>query len=266
MPVRAWIALTTLCAFVVTMVWPSGAVAEEPAPPPPPQAQPAPPAAPAATPPADGDEVTRQAKQHFESGRNAFNAGDYITAIREFKAAEALRESPILLFNIGIANERLGKKRVALKYYQRYLEKQPNAQNRADVDASIQRLQQAIAAEPPPATTAQPGGSAPQPTMEQPGDMPPPDSGQPTAAQAGYDPYASQPPPAAPVMAKKKRSLWWIWLIVGGVVTITVVAVVVAVLLTPSSTVVYDHPQVLPGSAGSRIDRDVINGVTLFHF
>ena len=101
-----------------------------------------------------------QAKQHFETGRNAYNAGDYVTAIREFKAAEALRPSPILDYNIGLANEKLGKRRVAVKYYKRYLEEQPNASNKAEVEGKVTALEAEIAraaAARPPGTTAQPG-------------------------------------------------------------------------------------------------------------
>src|SRR2546423_12265554 len=159
------------------MVWPQGAWAQEAKPAPAPAA-----AAPAA--PAGGDEAMAQAKQHFETGRNAYNAGDYVTAIREFKAAEALRPSPILDYNIGLANEKLGKRRVAVKYYRRYLEEQPNATNKAEVEQKVTALEAEIAQQP---STAQPGGTAPQPgghpgaQADQPAAWPPADPN----AQAG---------------------------------------------------------------------------------
>src|SRR5262245_52572658 len=83
------------------------------------------------------DATLALAKQHFEAGRNAYDSGDYTVAIREFKAAEALRASPILAYNIGLANEKLGKRRVAVKYFRRYLEGQPSAPNRSEVEAKI---------------------------------------------------------------------------------------------------------------------------------
>jgi tetratricopeptide (TPR) repeat protein len=210
-----------------------------------------------------------QAKQHFETGRNAYNAGDYVTAIREFKQAEALRPSPILDYNIGLANEKLGKRRVALKYYKRYLELQPNAANKAEVDQKIQSLEASIAAEPAPPPTATPPGTPPPPTAEQPSDMPPPDpNAQAAAAQPGYDPYASQPPPGQPPMAAKphkKKSLWWIGLIIAGAVTITIViAVVVYFELTTVTTYpVADHALTDPAP---RMDKHDIQGATLFRF
>src|SRR5438309_12083798 len=116
---RLQVVAVCLYAFLMALLWPYAARAQNPPP------QPA---------PAVNDEALAQAKQHFEAGKNAYNAGDYVTSIREFKAAEALRPSPILAYNIGLANEKLGKKRVALKYYKRYLEQMPNAPNRAEVD------------------------------------------------------------------------------------------------------------------------------------
>ena len=266
------VAAVTSLAFAYVL-WPAPAAAQAPpaksgaaAPAP----APAPAATPAPSPPPPSDAVLAEARQHFETGRNAYNAGDYVTAIHEFKAAEALRPSPILAYNIGLANEKLGKRRVAVKYYKRYLEQQPNAANHAEVEQKIAALEQAIAQEPPPAATSQPGGTAPQPNepAEQASDMPPPD---PNAAHVapGYDPYASQAPPGAPVApkAKKKKSLWWIGLIVAGAVTITVAIVVVAVLYadTTPTYYAYDRPALTVGPA-PRIERHDLGGLTLFRF
>jgi tetratricopeptide (TPR) repeat protein len=260
---RAVIASATLVAFTTLILWPRGLRADE---------QPPPPAPPAAA-PANGDAAMEQAKQHFETGRNAYNAGDYVSAIREFKAAEQLRPSPILDYNIGLANEKLGKRRVALKYYKRYLEIQPNASNKAEVEGKISTLEADIAAQPPPAANTQPGGTAPQPNVEQPGDMPPPDtSAQPGAAasQPGYDPYSSTAPPGAPpAKAAKKKSLWWIWLIVGGAATITLLAVVIWYF---SSTTTYYYettPRGLtvgPQTGSGRMDSHDLGGATILRF
>src|SRR5256714_3280902 len=162
---RLQVVAVCLYAFLMALLWPYAARAQNP----PPPAQPAPGAG------TVNDEALAQAKQHFEAGKNAYNAGDYVTSIREFKAAEALRPSPILAYNIGLANEKLGKKRVAVKYYKRYLEMQPNAANKGEVDGKITALEAEIAAQPPPAANTQPGGTAPQPNgqTESASDMPP---------------------------------------------------------------------------------------------
>jgi tetratricopeptide (TPR) repeat protein len=267
----------TLLAFTTLVIWPRGASAQSeaktPGPATPPPAQAAPPA-PAPAP--AGDDAMAQAKQHFETGRNAYNAGDYVTAIREFKEAERLRPSPILDYNIGLANEKLGKRRVAVKYYRRYLELQPNAANHAEVEGKVQQLEAEIASQPPPAATAQPGGTAPQPNaqVEQPSDMPPPDPNATAgaAAQPGYDPYASQAPPGAPapVQAKpqKKKSYWWIGLIIAGGVAVTIGIALLIWWAAENSTDVYyyDHGLAAAPQAQPRIDRHDIGGVQLFRF
>lgn len=249
------IASVTCIAFTTLVVWPRGVRADEPKP------------APAASAPsaAAGDEAMAQAKQHFETGRNAYNAGDYVTAIREFKAAEALRPSPILDYNIGLANEKLGKRRVAVKYYHRYLDEQPNAANKAEVQQKVTALEAEIAAQPPPAATAQPGGTAPQP--EQAGDMPPPDHNATAAAQPSYDPYASQPPPGQPATAKpvKKKSLWWIWLIIAGAVSITIAVVVVVYVASLTTTRYAPYDRALELAPAPRVDTSP-RPLTLFRF
>ena len=266
---RSLVASVTVLSFTTLMVWPRGAWAQGDN-----KAAPAAPAATAAPAPANDDATMAQAKQHFETGRNAYNAGDYVTAIHEFKAAEQLRPSPILDYNIGLANEKLGKRRVAVKYYKRYLEEQPNAANKAEVEGKVGALEAAIASEPPPAATAQPGGTAPQPQAEQPGDMPPADpNAQPGAAAAtpGYDPYASTAPPGQPVAAKpaKKKSYWWIGLIIGGAVTLTVVIAVVVWLYAVDTTTTYyaNHALIGNGPPGPNgLERHDLGGVTLLRF
>jgi len=265
---RSLVASLTLLSFTTLIVWPRGAWAQTDA------KKPAEAPAAAATPPPASDDAMAQAKQHFETGRNAYNAGDYVTAIREFKAAEQLRPSPILDYNIGLANEKLGKRRVATKYYKRYLEEQPNAANKAEVEQKVAALEAAIASEPPPAANTQPGGTAPQPgaQAEQPGDMPPADPNA-TAAQQGqpgYDPYSSTAPPGQPVAQKpaKKKSYWWIGLIIGGAVTLTVIIVVVALVyadaVTTTSATPFNHALTSPGPNG--LERHDLGGLTVLRF
>lgn len=264
MRVRSFIALVTCLTFTAMVAWPQRASAQEAA-------------APAAAAPANDDQVMAQAKQHFEAGRAAYNAGDYAGSIREFKQAEALRPSPILDYNIGLANEKLGKRRVAVKYYRRYLELQPNAANKDEVNGRVTALEAAIAQQPSAASQAQPGGTAPQgqpgqapgQAEEQASDMPPPDpSVQPgQTAQAGYDPYASPAPGGPQAVKPKKRSLWWIWLIVGGAVLLTTLIIVAAVVVADSPTTTTSTFDLkVNGSALDRQLKPAFNGVTLFRF
>ncbi len=172
------------------------------------------------------DDTMNQAKMHFEAGKNAYNAGDYQNAIKEFKAAEALRPSPILDYNIALANEKLAKKRVAVKYYKRYLEGMPNATNRATVEASIAALEREISSQP-----AQP---EPQ-TQDLPPTQPPPTQ----PSYGSYDPYGNQgqPPIVPPQPPPKKKSYWWVALIVvGGVLLIMIPVIYYVVVATRTTT------------------------------
>jgi tetratricopeptide (TPR) repeat protein len=252
---RSLTALTTCLAFAAALLLPYVARAQQPPPPA----------------PATGDDGLAQAKSHFEAGKNAYNAGDYQTAIREFKAAEALRPSPILDYNIGLASEKLNRKRVAVKYYKRYLEGMPTASNREQVEASIAQLEREIAAAPPPPAQNAPAqaGQPNDPTaMEPPANQAPPTySGyDPYAAQQSSYPYQVQPPP------KKKRSLWWVPLvIVGGVLLIgTLVAVAVVYSVDTATVVPADHaltqPSRAPPTAQNPSQRSSGLGNILFSF
>jgi tetratricopeptide (TPR) repeat protein len=214
------------------MLWPYLARAQAQAP------------APATAAPAPSDDALNQAKAHFEAGKNAYNAGDYQVAIREFKAAEALRPSPILDYNIGLANEKLNKKRVAVKYYKRYLEGMPTASNRAEVEGNIGRLESEIAAAPPPAPNAPPA------QVEQPADMPPPVQPQQQPSYSSYDPYAASPNPytVQPTHPPKKKSYWWVALIVvGGALLLTGIIVYAVLVSDTVSTGGFDHALTSPG-------------------
>src|SRR5262245_24150773 len=77
------------------------------------------------------------AKQHFERGKELYRTGKYEEAIREFNQADRVRPSPILIFNIGLALERLGRCKDAILHFERYLREQPDADNRADTEQKI---------------------------------------------------------------------------------------------------------------------------------
>jgi hypothetical protein len=103
------------------------------------------------------DTVT-EARQRFQTGKQLFDAGDYRGAIREFEAANKLAPAPLLLFNIGLAHERLGEAAPALQYFKAYLEQMPNASNRSLVELKIARLENELAGGGQPPGTGVPAG------------------------------------------------------------------------------------------------------------
>lgn len=127
-------------------------------------------------------DAVSQARQHFQSGKQLFDAGDYRGAIREFETANRLAPAPLLLFNIGLSYERLGEAGPALQHFQAYLEQMPNASNRSLVEIKIDRLQnEPGAVGQPPGTGAVIGAPVPAPTPPQPDAVP----GVTTVPQAG---------------------------------------------------------------------------------
>jgi tetratricopeptide (TPR) repeat protein len=91
--------------------------------------------------PAEAEEPTAEPapdpRALFAEGALAYAAGRYADAIEHFEAAFALREDPALLFDLGLAHERLGHDAEAVAMYERYLEARPEAENRAHVRRRI---------------------------------------------------------------------------------------------------------------------------------
>jgi hypothetical protein len=125
---------------------------------------------------------TDQARQHFKKGRELYDAGDYRGAIAEFAAADQIAPSPLLEYNIALCHERLGEKSEAVRRYRAYLDRTPDAPNRAAVEEKIRKLD---AGAKPPASDMPP---------LPPDDGPPPDGPDPADPSSGADPGAGAPP------------------------------------------------------------------------
>lgn len=85
------------------------------------------------------------ARNHYQAGQKAYAAGDYRLAIREFAAAEQLAPSGFNDYNLGLCYDKLGEADPAVRYYRSYLDRVKDAKNRSAVEASISRLEAALA-------------------------------------------------------------------------------------------------------------------------
>jgi hypothetical protein len=145
---------------------------------------------------AQDDDNLSEAKKHYDRGKELFKAGNPEEAIREFRAADKLRPSPILAYNIGLAYERMSRCKPAIDAFQRYLHEQADADNREDTEQKIAELRGKMqrgecagqrlgprAANPPPAGATQP--TAP-----------------PQAPTTFVTPPPSQPPPTSPLWGR----------------------------------------------------------------
>lgn len=105
---------------------------------------------------ADTSEKDQRARDRFEQGREAYKDGRYRDAWAYFHEAYQLSGRPELLYNIGQTADRLGQDADALKAFNMYLERLPNAENRRDVENRVHALQERVNQPSPPARTATP--------------------------------------------------------------------------------------------------------------
>lgn len=88
-------------------------------------------------PPSRAEDVARNL---FEAGRAAYDAGDYREALELFQRAYEHSDRPRLLYNIGQSADRLRMDRTALAAFRRYLELVSEADNRVEVENRINAL------------------------------------------------------------------------------------------------------------------------------
>ena len=70
-------------------------------------------------------EQNREAADHFDRGRIAFNQSNFEVALSEYRAAYALTRAPFLVFNIAQTLRVKGDKRLAIEQYKKYIELDP---------------------------------------------------------------------------------------------------------------------------------------------
>jgi hypothetical protein len=90
------------------------------------------------------DAGKKAARPHYEKGASEYNLGHFAEAISEFEKAYEQDAAPILLFNIAQAHRQSGNNERAAFFYRRYLEQEPNAANRAEVEKRIKDLESVI--------------------------------------------------------------------------------------------------------------------------
>jgi len=134
-----------------------------------------------------------EAKTHFNRGVKLYNLGHFQEAIPEFEKAYDLDPAPILLFNIAQSHRQNGNKERALFFYRRYLEQEPNADKRADVEQRMKELAQSLQQEneqkQKPPTEVSPPPSVPGAPRTEPAPVAPP----PPAVVTAPAPPAGEP-------------------------------------------------------------------------
>src|SRR5579862_2797883 len=114
---------------------------------------------------AENKEAAREA---YRVAKQQFNLGEYGGALEKFKEAYRNYEDPSFLFNIGQCERLLGHKQEAVRSFKTYLLNAPEAPNRDEVHATIDRLEAELKQEresqqAPPQGAMAPSGMATAP-------------------------------------------------------------------------------------------------------
>jgi tetratricopeptide (TPR) repeat protein len=92
----------------------------------------------------DDNSPAAKYRANISNGKAAYKKGDYESAISAFKEAYDIKASSGALYNIAKSYERMGRFEEALEYLQQYLQEDPNATDRANIEDNIRRLRRSI--------------------------------------------------------------------------------------------------------------------------
>jgi len=142
----------------------------------------------------------QERKLHYERATRGYDVGKYQEAIDEYQKAYEIGGDPPMLYNIAQAYRLNDQPVEAIRFYRRYLQRQPNARNREDVERKISDLEKTVeerrkAAVPPP-----PPPPTPPPVVVAPVVTPPPP---PPVVEPVPEPSPVTPPPAEPAVSHK---------------------------------------------------------------
>ena len=91
------------------------------------------------------ESLDEEARAVFSAGSTAFDDARYDDALTYFQRAYELSQRSVLLYNVGVAADRMRRDRVALEAFERFLEEVPDHPRRRDVEARVIVLRQIVA-------------------------------------------------------------------------------------------------------------------------
>jgi hypothetical protein len=138
------------------------------------------------------DKGLNAAKEAFEAAQASFVRGDFAVAAEKFLAAYEAKPFPAFLFNVAVSYEKSKQLENAKLYFERYLEKDPNASDAAQVKLRLDVINKLLAPPPPPPPAPPPGTS----TSPDGGAAPPATPPVGTPAPGGAPPPGAPLPPA----------------------------------------------------------------------
>jgi len=103
----------------------------------------------------------QSAEAHYQKGMKAYTLGHFPEAIEEFEKAYELRSEPIFLYNIAQSHRQNNSPQRAIFFYRRYLEADPEAKNRPEIEKRIKEMEAQLNAKPENAAAQAPTPVAP---------------------------------------------------------------------------------------------------------
>lgn len=173
-----------------------------------------------------------KARAAYEQATQHYELGEYREALEGFKEAYRQYAEPAFLFNLAQCRRQLGDNAQAIRDYRMYLTKVPDAPNRAEVEAIVERIERASASASPPQDVKPPPvapAGPPTPTLA----APAPIVAAPAAAGPAQSPVlvASMAPASQRASARKKLIVGFA--ITGGLVVAGAIVVGVVLGTTP---------------------------------
>lgn len=116
--------------------------------------------------PASGDkpEDKASALELSRAGDEAYKAGDFERAAELVRRAYALYPEPLLLYNLALALDGMGKTSEALDYYERYLATNPDVKDRGAIERRVATMRSQLAAQAERARAERVAADKPQPS------------------------------------------------------------------------------------------------------
>jgi hypothetical protein len=157
----------------------------------------------------------QMARNIFEAGRAAYEAGRFDQALRYFQEAYDLSQRPALLFNIASAADRLQENQRAIEAYRAYLRAVPNADNRELAESRIAFLEGVLARQ---------GGGGETTTSEGGTNVATSEEAARTVVQPGQRDTGTRPSGGGDVTGE-----WWFWTIIAVVAVGAIVGIAAGV-------------------------------------